>query len=193
MPKRVETIVLHDSSTPVLGDIQKGGNVILTSTETLLNQVRANSLWPLTFGLACCAIEMMSSVAARFDLARFGSEAFRATPRQADVMIIAGRVSKKMAPVLRQIYDQMPEPKWVISMGACASSGGVYNNYAIVQGADQIVPVDVYVPGCPPSPDALIYGILKLQDKIKRGGKVRNFNDLKLIELTPRQQELVEA
>lgn len=180
MPKRVETVVLHDSSTPVFGDIQKGGNVIVTSIDTLLNQARANSLWPLTFGLACCAIEMMSTVASRFDLARFGSEAFRATPRQADVMIIAGRLSKKMAPVLRQIYDQMPEPKWVISMGACASSGGVYNNYAIVQGADQVVPVDVYVPGCPPSPDALIYGVLKLQEKIKK----RKFNQI--IELNPR-------
>src|ERR1700722_17986118 len=187
MPKRVETVVLHDSSTPVFGDIQKGGNVIITSVDTLLNQARANSLWPLTFGLACCAIEMMSSVAARFDLARFGSEAFRATPRQADVMIIAGRLSKKMAPGLRQIYDQMPEPKWVISMGACASSGGVYNNYAIVQGSDQVVPVDVYVPGCPPSPDALLYGVLKLQEKVKR----RKFNTL--IELTPRQIENPEG
>ncbi len=141
MPKRVETLVLHDSSTPVIAGMQKGGSVVLADSKTLLNlisdgtsQARANALWPLTFGLACCAIEMMSTVAARFDLARFGSEAFRATPRQADVMIIAGRLSKKMAPVLRQIYDQMPEPKWVISMGACASSGGVYNNYAIVQG-----------------------------------------------------------
>lgn len=183
MPRRVETIVLHDSSTPIIGDTQKGGNVVITSIDTLLNQARANSLWPLTFGLACCAIEMMSTVASRFDLARFGSEAFRATPRQADVMIIAGRLSKKMAPVLRQIYDQMPEPKWVISMGACASSGGVYNNYAIVQGADQVVPVDVYVPGCPPSPDALIYGVLKLQEKIKK----QRFN--KIIELNPRTLE----
>jgi NADH-quinone oxidoreductase subunit B len=190
MPKRVETVVLHDSSTPVLGDVQKGGNVVLTSVETLINQARANSLWPLTFGLACCAIEMMSTAAARFDLARFGSEAFRATPRQADVMIIAGRVSKKMAPVMRQIYDQMPEPKWVISMGACASSGGVYNNYAIVQGADQIVPVDVYVPGCPPSPDALIYAIMKLQDKIKRN-KATSWKELRLIEGTPRELERV--
>lgn len=180
MPKKVETIVLHDSSTPVLGDIQKGGNIVVTSLDTLLNQARANSLWPLTFGLACCAIEMMSTAASRFDIARFGSEAFRATPRQADVMIIAGRLSKKMAPVLRQIYDQMPEPKWVISMGACASSGGVYNNYAIVQGADQVVPVDVYVPGCPPSPDALIYAVLKLQEKIKK----RKFN--KIIEINAR-------
>jgi NADH-quinone oxidoreductase subunit B len=190
MPKRVEAVVLHDSSTPVLGDVEKGGSVVLTNVETLLNQARANSLWPLTFGLACCAIEMMSSAGSRFDISRFGSEAFRATPRQADVMIIAGRLSKKMAPVLRQIYDQMPEPKWVISMGACASSGGVYNNYAIVQGADQVVPVDVYVPGCPPSPDALIYGILKLQEKIKRS-KAKNFGDLRLVELTPRELEPV--
>lgn len=193
MPKRIETVVLHDSSTPVLGDVQKGGNVVLTTVDTLLSQARANSLWPLTFGLACCAIEMISTTAARFDLARFGSEAFRATPRQADVMIIAGRVSKKMAPVMRQIYDQMPEPKWVISMGACASSGGVYNNYAIVQGADQIVPVDVYVPGCPPSPDALIYAILKLQDKIKRGRSPHSLKDLRLSETTPRTQEQVTA
>ena len=161
--------------------MEKGGNVVLTTVDTLINQARANSLWPLTFGLACCAIEMMSTVASRFDLARFGSEAFRATPRQADVMIIAGRLSKKMAPVLRQIYDQMPEPKWVISMGACASSGGVYNNYAIVQGADQVVPVDVYVPGCPPSPDALIYAVLKLQEKVKRK-RSQNFKELRLVE-----------
>jgi len=192
MPKRIETVVLHDSSTPVMGDTQKAGNVVLTSIDTLLNQARANSLWP--FGLACCAIEMMGSVASRFDLARFGSEAFRATPRQADVMIIAGRVSKKMAPVLRQIYDQMPEPKWVISMGACASSGGVYNNYAIVQGADQVVPVDVYIPGCPPSPDALIYGILKLQEKIKRGSHAKSWKDLRIVEsVMPRDKETVEA
>ena len=185
MPKRIETIVAHDSATPVMGDVQTGGNVILTTVDYLVSQARAHALWPLTFGLACCAIEMMSSVASRFDLARFGSEAFRASPRQADVMIIAGRVSKKMAPVLRQIYDQMPEPKWVISMGACASSGGVYNNYAIVQGVDQIIPVDVYVPGCPPSPDALIYGIMKLQQKIKAGGKT-TWKELKVLEGKPR-------
>lgn len=192
MPKRVETIALHDSSTPVIGDVQKGGSVVLTSVESLINQARANSLWPLTFGLACCAIEMMGTAGSRFDFARFGSEAFRATPRQADVMIIAGRLSKKMAPVLRQIYDQMPEPKWVISMGACASSGGVYNNYAIVQGADQVVPVDIYVPGCPPSPDALLYGVIKLQEKIKRGGAKR-IQELKLIEVNARTLEEVEA
>lgn len=192
MPKKIETVVLHDSSTPTLGNIEKGGSVVLTTVETLLNQARANSLWPLTFGLACCAIEMMSTVASRFDLSRFGSEAFRATPRQADVMIIAGRLSKKMAPVLRQIYDQMPEPKWVISMGACASSGGVYNNYAIVQGADQVVPVDVYVPGCPPSPDALIYGVMKLQDKIKRT-KAKSLSDLRIVEVSPRTLEDTRA
>jgi len=189
MPKKIETVVLHDSSTPKLGDIEKGGNVVLTTVEQLISQARANSLWPLTFGLACCAIEMMSTAASRFDISRFGSEAFRATPRQADVMIIAGRLSKKMAPVLRQIYDQMPEPKWVISMGACASSGGVYNNYAIVQGADQVVPVDVYVPGCPPSPDALIYAVMKLQEKIKRSKNPKKFSDLKLIEINPRTLE----
>lgn len=191
MPKRVETLVLHDSSTPVFGDIQKGGNVVVTSSATLLdtvNQARAHSLWPVTFGLACCAIEMMATASSRFDLARFGSEAFRATPRQADVMIIAGRLSKKMAPVLRQIYDQMPEPKWVISMGACASSGGVYNNYAIVQGADQVVPVDIYVPGCPPSPDALMYAFLKLQNKIKHQS-MKNNKSLSIIELKPRKVE----
>jgi NADH-quinone oxidoreductase subunit B len=192
MPKRVETVILHDSASPQIGDVQRAGSTVVTSLEYLLAQARANSLWPLTFGLACCAIEMMSSAASRFDLARFGSEAFRATPRQADVMIIAGRLSKKMAPVLRQIYDQMPEPKWVISMGACASSGGVYNNYAIVQGTDQVVPVDIYVPGCPPSPDALIYGILKLQEKIKRGD-AKKLGDLRIIETTPRELEKVKS
>ncbi len=133
-----------------------------------VNWARRNSVWPATFGLACCAIEMMAATNSRYDLARFGSEAFRASPRQADLMIVAGRVSKKMAPVLRRIYDQMPEPKWVISMGDCASCTGVFNNYALVQGVDTIVPVDIYVPGCPPNPDALIYGIMQLQKKIDR-------------------------
>ena len=128
---------------------------------------RANSLWPLTFGLACCAIEMMATGMARFDMARFGAEVFRPSPRQADLMIVAGRLSQKMAPVLRQIYDQMPEPKWVLAMGVCASSGGMFNNYAIVQGVDHIVPVDIYLPGCPPRPEMLIDAILKLHDKIQ--------------------------
>ena len=131
-----------------------------------VNQARVNAIWPLGFGLACCAIEMMAIVGPRFDISRFGAEVFRASPRQADLMIVAGRVSVKMAPVLRQLYDQMPDPKWVISMGACASCGGVFNNYAILQGVDKIVPVDVYVPGCPPRPEGLIHGIMKLQEKI---------------------------
>jgi len=140
--------------------------VLLTSVEKLVNWTRKSSLWPATFGLACCAIEMMATGAARYDLARFGMEVFRASPRQADLMIVAGRVSQKMGPVLRQIYDQMPEPKWVLSMGVCASSGGMFNNYAIVQGVDHIVPVDMYLPGCPPRPEMLIDAILKLHDKI---------------------------
>ena len=143
-------------------------DVITTRLDSLVNWARKSSLWPATFGLACCAIEMMATTDARHDLARFGSEVFRASPRQADVMIVSGRVSRKMAPVLRRIYDQMPEPKWVISMGACATSGGVFDNYAIVQGVDQVVPVDVYVPGCPPRPESLIYGIVQLQQKIAR-------------------------
>ncbi|GAC1327233.1 MAG: NADH-quinone oxidoreductase subunit B [Chloroflexota bacterium] len=127
---------------------------------------RESSIWPVTFGLACCAIEMMATGASRFDMARFGSELFRASPRQADLMIVAGRVSQKMAPVLREIYDQMPEPKWVISMGDCASCSGVFNNYALVQGVDKLVPVDIYVPGCPPTPDALLDSIIKLKERI---------------------------
>jgi NADH-quinone oxidoreductase subunit B len=127
---------------------------------------RESSLWPVTFGLACCAIEMMAMSASRFDVARFGSELFRASPRQADLMIVAGRVSQKMAPVLREVYDQMPEPKWVISMGDCASCSGVFNNYALIQGVDKIVPVDIYVPGCPPTPDALLDSIIKLKQRI---------------------------
>jgi NADH-quinone oxidoreductase subunit B len=127
---------------------------------------RSNSLWPVTFGLACCAIEMMATAAGTYDLARFGSELYRASPRQADLMIVSGRVAQKMAPVLREIYDQMPAPKWVIAMGDCASCGGIFNNYAIIQGVDKIVPVDVYVPGCPPRPEALIDAVIKLQKRI---------------------------
>jgi len=139
---------------------------LLTSVEKLAGYMRKNSLWPATFGLACCAIEMMAAGAGRYDLARFGMEVFRASPRQADLMIVAGRVSNKMAPVLRQIYDQMAEPKWVIAMGACASSGGMFNNYAIVQGVDHVVPVDIYLPGCPPRPEMLMDAILKLHEQI---------------------------
>jgi NADH-quinone oxidoreductase subunit B len=143
--------------------VETDAGYLTASLNKLVNWARKNSLWPATFGLACCAIEMMASTDSRFDLARFGSEAFRASPRQADVMIVSGRVCKKMAPVLRQVYDQMPDPKWVIAMGDCASNGGVFNNYAVVQGVDQIVPVDLYVPGCPPSPDALIHAVMQLQ------------------------------
>jgi NADH-quinone oxidoreductase subunit B len=139
---------------------------LLTTVEKLVNWSRKSSFWPATFGLACCAIEMMATGAARYDLARFGMEVFRASPRQADLMIVAGRVSQKMAPVLRQIYDQMPDPKWVLSMGVCASSGGMFNNYAIVQGVDHVVPVDMYLPGCPPRPEMLIDAILKLHEKV---------------------------
>jgi NADH-quinone oxidoreductase subunit B len=140
--------------------------IMLTTVEKVVNWTRKASFWGATFGLACCAIEMMAAGAPRFDLGRWGMEIFRASPRQADLMIVAGRVSQKMAPVLRQVYDQMPEPKWVISMGVCASSGGMFNNYAIVQGVDHVVPVDMYLPGCPPRPEMLIDAILKLQEKI---------------------------
>jgi NADH-quinone oxidoreductase subunit B len=142
--------------------------ILTTRLDSLINWARKSSLWPATFGLACCAIEMMNATSSRNDLARFGSEVFRASPRQADVMIVSGRVSRKMAPVLRRIYDQMPEPKWVISMGACATSGGVFDNYAIVQGVDKIVPVDVYIPGCPPRPEMLIHAVMMLQDKVMK-------------------------
>jgi NADH-quinone oxidoreductase subunit B len=141
--------------------------VLTTTLEKALNWARSNALWPATFGLACCAIEMMSIVTARYDSARFGAEVFRASPRQADMLILSGRVSIKMAPVIRRIYDQMLEPKWVIAMGACASSAGVFNNYALVAGADKFLPIDVHVPGCPPRPEALIHGILKLQRKVQ--------------------------
>lgn len=154
-----------------MGLEQKLGNmgVVTTTLEQAVNWGRTGSMWPMLFGLACCAIEMISTIAApQNDLSRFGMELMRASPRQSDLMIVAGRVSRKMAPVLRRLYDQMPDPKWVIAMGDCASCGGVFNNYAIVQGVDEIVPVDVYVSGCPPRPEALMHGILTLHEKVKR-------------------------
>ena len=155
---------------------QLPSGVLLTTVEKFAGYARKGSLWPATFGLACCAIEMMAAGGPRYDIARYGMEVFRASPRQADLMIVAGRVSQKMAPVLRQIYDQMPGPKWVIAMGVCASSGGMFNNYAIVQGVDHVVPVDIYLPGCPPRPEMLFDAILKLHGKIqdtKRGAHRR--------------------
>ncbi len=146
--------------------VMQQGEFLLGKLDDVARWAQSSSVWPLTMGLACCAIEMMSVTNSTYDIARFGSEVFRASPRQADLMIVAGRVTQKMAPVLRQIYDQMPEPKWVISMGACASTGGMFNNYAIIQGVDKVVPVDVYIPGCPPRPEGLLDAVLKLQTKI---------------------------
>ena len=148
-------------------------NFITAKVEDVAKWARTRSMWPATFGLACCAIEMMGAGGSHYDLSRFGMEVFRASPRQADLMIVAGRVSQKMAPVLRQIYDQMMEPKWVISMGVCASSGGMFNNYAIVQGVDQVVPVDVYAPGCPPGPETLMHSIITLHGLIQSGEIMR--------------------
>ena len=141
---------------------------VLSTVEAMAGYMRKGSLWPATFGLACCAIEMMATGGGRFDSARFGMEVFRASPRQADLMIVAGRVSQKMAPVLRQVYDQMTEPKWVLAMGVCASSGGMFNNYAVVQGVDHVVPVDIYLPGCPPRPEMLLHAILTLHEEIQK-------------------------
>ena len=140
--------------------------VLTTSVEKMVQWARRSSIWPVTFGLACCAIEMMAMSCSRYDIARFGAEVFRGSPRQSDLMIVAGRLSRKMAPVLRRIYDQMPEPKWVIAMGACASTGGMYRSYAVLQGVDNIIPVDVYVAGCPPRPESLLDALIKMQEKV---------------------------
>ncbi|MBV8082803.1 MAG: NADH-quinone oxidoreductase subunit B [Candidatus Eremiobacteraeota bacterium] len=144
---------------------------ITTKLDEFTKWAQTSAIWPMTMGLACCAIEMMSIVSPRYDTSRFGAEVFRSSPRQSDLMIVSGRVANKMAPILRQLYDQMPDPKWVISMGACASSGGIFDNYAVLPGVDSILPVDVYVPGCPPSPDALIYALMQLRREIAAGGK----------------------
>ncbi len=145
------------------------GSVVTTTLEKLVNWGRKNSIWPCTFGLACCAIEMMATSLSHYDIARFGSEVFRPSPRQSDLMIVAGTLTKKMSPMVKTIYEQISEPKWVLAMGACASCGGIFQSYAVVQGVDQVIPVDVYIPGCPPRPEALLAGIMKLQEKIEKG------------------------
>jgi NADH-quinone oxidoreductase subunit B len=169
--QRVSGVQLGRTEDELREEAERG--ILTTTVGKAVAWARKNSMWPATFGLACCAIEMMAAGAAHYDLARWGMEIFRASPRQADLMIVAGRVSQKMGPVLRQIYDQMPEPKWVISMGVCASSGGMFNNYGLIQGVDTIVPVDIYVPGCPPRPEMLMYGILRLHEKVQREARLR--------------------
>jgi NADH-quinone oxidoreductase subunit B len=159
------------------GVFKDQGGFLTTTVDSFLRWAQANSVWPLTFGLACCAIEMMNLASGpRYDIARFGSEAFRASPRQADLMFVSGRVSNKMAPVIKQVYSQMLEPKWVVAFGACASTGGIFDNYAIMQGVDNMLPVDIYVPGCPPTPEAVIYAVQKLRGQIRkddpRGGVI---------------------
>lgn len=167
---------------PAAYDSKIEGNIIFTKLDSAINWMRKNSLWPMPMGLACCAIELMATASSRFDIARFGAEVMRFSPRQADVMIVAGTVTYKMALAVKRIWDQMPEPKWCIAMGACASSGGMYRSYAVLQGIDHLIPVDVYVSGCPPRPEALIEGLMKLQDKIM---KERALGDQKRALLEP--------
>jgi NADH-quinone oxidoreductase subunit B len=155
-------------NTELAYDSKIEGEVVVSRLDAVINWIRANSMWPMPMGLACCAIELMAVAAARFDIARFGAEVMRFSPRQADCMIVAGTVTYKMAPQVRRIYDQMPSPKWVIAMGACASTGGMYRSYAVLQGVDRIVPVDVYVSGCPPRPEALLDALIRLQAKVAR-------------------------
>lgn len=157
---------------------QTDGNIITTTIDKVINWGRKNSLWPMPFGTACCAIEMMATLASKFDLSRFGSEAIRFSPRQSDLLIVSGRISIKMMPVLKRIYDQMPDPKWVISMGACASCGGVFDTYTLIQGVDQFIPVDVYIPGCPPRPEDLIDAVLQVQQKIASGASPKGVEHL---------------
>jgi len=162
------------SSTELAYNSKIEGEVVVSRADAVINWIRSNSMWPMPMGLACCAIELMAVGASRFDIARFGAEVMRFSPRQADVMIVAGTVTYKMASAVRRIYDQMPDPKWVIAMGACASSGGMYRSYAVLQGVDRVIPVDVYVSGCPPRPEALLDALMKLQDKVKRQPSARN-------------------
>ena len=169
--ERIAGVNTGQTQLDVEDEVERG--ILLTTAGKAVAWARKNSMWPATFGLACCAIEMMAAGAADYDLSRWGMEIFRASPRQADLMIVAGRVSQKMGPVLRRIYDQMPEPKWVISMGVCASTGGMFNNYGLIQGVDTIVPVDIYVPGCPPRPEMLMYGILRLHAKVQKEARIK--------------------
>ena len=174
----VEMFARVDDYSVTNAALAANDGIVLTTLNGAVNWARKNSIWPMAFGLACCAIEMMSMSASRFDISRFGAEVFRGSPRQADLMIIAGRVSNKMAPVVRHLYQQMPEPKWAISMGACATSTGVFNNYALVP-VNQVIPIDVFVPGCPPRPEQLIYAIMLLQEKInKQGGVIKQVLNL---------------